>query len=374
MKIVMTGGGSGGHLYPILAIADAIDDIVKKEHLVEPKVWFVSSESYDKGLLYQHGLRGKVIETGKRRLYRSAKNFFDIFKTAHAIARAVFFLFGTYPDVVFGKGGYSSFPSLVAARLLRIPVVIHESDTVPGRVNLWAAKFAKRIAVSYPEAARYFPEDKVAWTGNPIRKSILSPIKDGAVAYLNLEPNLPTVFIIGGSQGSQKINEVILDSLVSLLPECQIIHQTGKDNFAEITRLTKVVLENNPHKERYHPFAYLDDQALKLVAGNASLAITRAGSTLFEIATWGIPSIVIPIAESNGNHQQKNAFSYARTGAAVVIEEANLAPHVLSSEVIRLLKDEVARHKMHEATKSFARLDAADLIAKELINVCLKHE
>ncbi len=374
MKIVMTGGGSGGHLYPILAIADAIEEIVKKEHLVEPKVWFVSSESYDKGLLYQHGLRGKVIQTGKRRLYRSSKNFFDIFKTGHAIIRALFFLFRTYPDVVFGKGGYASFPSLFAARLLRIPVVVHESDTVPGRVNLWAGKFAKRIAVSYPEAAKYFPEDRVAWTGNPIRKSIITPIKDGAAAFLNLESDIPTVFIVGGSLGSQKINEVILDTLVSILPQCQIIHQTGKENFAEITRLAEVVLENNEHKSRYHPFAYLDDQALQLIAGNATLAITRAGSTLFEIATWGIPSVVIPITESNGNHQKKNAFAYARTGAAVVIEEANLAPHVLSSEILRLLKDEVLRHKMRDAAKSFARLDAAELIARELIDVCLKHE
>lgn len=370
----MTGGGSGGHVYPILAIADAIEDIIKKDHLVEPKVWFVSSESYDKGLLYQHGLRGKVIATGKRRLYRSRKNILDIFKTFSAVLRALFFLFRVYPDVVFGKGGFSSFPTLMAAKLLRIPVVIHESDTVPGRVNTWAAKFAKRIAVSYPEAVQYFPSDKVAWTGNPIRRSILSPIKEGVTALLKLEPDLPTIFIVGGSLGSQKINEVILDSLSTLLPECQIIHQTGKENFAEIVRLSDVVLENSQYKNRYHPFAYLDDQALRLVAGSASLAITRAGSTLFEIAAWGIPSIIIPITESNGNHQQKNAFTYARTGAAIVIEEANLAPHILASEAIRLIKDPVLGHKMSAAAKSFARLDAAELIARELIDVCLKHE
>lgn len=374
MKIVLTGGGSGGHFYPILAVADSIRAIAKKEHLVEPRLWFVSSETYPEGLLYEHGLTGAVIPTGKRRIYTSIQNVFDIFKTGTAIIKAFFFLFRVFPDVVFGKGGYATFPLLLAARFFGIPVIIHESDTVPGRVNKWAGKFALRIAVSYPEAAAFFPKDKVAWTGNPIRQSLLVTKEQETSPTLTIAAGVPVVLILGGSLGAKKINDTVLDALQTLLPQCYVVHQTGKEHFEELQKLANVSLENNPHKERYYPLPYIDDSTLRFLSQKATLVITRAGSALFEIAAWGTPSIVIPITESNGNHQRQNAYTYARTGAAVVIEESNLTPHVLATETIRLLQDEVTRHRMREATKSFARLDAAELIAKELIAVCLKHE
>ncbi len=374
MKIVLTGGGSGGHFYPILAVADSIRTIAKKEHLVEPRLWFVSSEPYPEGLLYEHGLTGTVIPTGKRRIYTSIQNIFDIFKTAIAFIKALFFLFRIFPDVVFGKGGYATFPLLLAARFFGIPIIIHESDTVPGRVNIWAGKFALRVAVSYPEAAAFFPKDKVAWTGNPIRQSLFATNEHDTPPALSLETGVPVVLILGGSLGAKKINDTILDTLQTLLPQCYIIHQTGKDHFEEVKKLAHVSLETNPHEKRYYPLPYIDDHTLRFLSQKASLIITRAGSTLFEIAAWGIPSIVVPITESNGDHQRQNAYTYARTGAAVVIEESNFTPHVLSTEITRLLQDKVTTHRMREATKSFARLDAADLIAKELIGICLKHE
>lgn len=375
MKIVLTGGGSGGHFYPILAVADSIHAIAKKEHLVQPKLWFVASEAYPEGLLYEHGLIGTIIPTGKKRLYASPKNIFDIFKTFAAVIKAIFFLFRVFPDVVFGKGGYATFPILLAARFFGIPVIIHESDTVPGRVNKWAGKFAKKIAVSYPEAAAFFSKDKVAWTGNPIRQSVLAKKDDQeATPSLTIEPGIPVVLILGGSSGAKKINDAILDALPELLPECYVVHQTGREHFEELEKLANVSLEKNSHRIRYYPLPYIDDRTLRFLSQKATLTITRAGSALFEIAAWGVPSIVIPITESNGDHQRQNAYTYARTGAAVVIEESNLTPHVLATETIRLLKDDVVRHRMHEATKSFARFDAAELIAKELIAICLKHE
>lgn len=374
MKILLTGGGSGGHFYPILAIADSIQRIAKEEHLLSPRLWFVSAEPYDAGLLYEHGLRGKVIPTGKKRGYRSIKNFFDLFKTARAILSALFFLFQTYPDVIFGKGGYGSFPILFAARLLRIPVMIHESDTVPGRVNLWAAKFARRIAVSYPETVSRFPEKKTAWTGNPIRKNIIPENKNEAITFFKLEASVPTVLVLGGSLGAQKVNEVVLDALSSLLPHVQVIHQTGKNNFSEHKRLSDIALENSQWKSRYRPFAYLNDAELTMAASAADIVITRAGSVLFEIAAWGLPAVIIPITESHGNHQRENAYAYARRGGAIVMEEANVTPHLLAAEVTRLAKDAIERKKMSDATKELARLDAADIIGRELLNIALKHE
>src|SRR3989344_3107159 len=145
MKIVFTGGGTGGHFYPIIAVAERVNQIIDKEML------------FENGLLYEE------VKTGKMRTYFSLKNFSDIFKTFFGVINATFKMFSIYPDVVFGKGGYASFPTIFAARILCIPVVIHESDSAPGRVNKWAGRFAKKIAVSFKEAGEYFPKERTAW-------------------------------------------------------------------------------------------------------------------------------------------------------------------------------------------------------------------
>src|SRR3990167_871131 len=169
MKIVFTGGGTGGHFYPIIAVAQRINQIIDHENILGAKLYYVSDSPYDKEMLFENGLLYEQINTGNMRTYFSLKNFSDIFKTFFGVINAIFKMFSIYPDVVFGKGGYASFPTILAARILRIPVLIHESDSVPGRVNKWAGRFAKRVAVSFKEAVNYFPKNKVAWTGHPIR-------------------------------------------------------------------------------------------------------------------------------------------------------------------------------------------------------------
>jgi UDP-N-acetylglucosamine--N-acetylmuramyl-(pentapeptide) pyrophosphoryl-undecaprenol N-acetylglucosamine transferase len=275
---------------------------------------------------------------------------------------------------VFGKGGYASFPMLLAARIFRIPVVIHESDSVPGIVNKWAGKFAQKIAVSYPEAAEYFPKDKVALTGNPIRKSALLPAREGAHEFLHLEAGLPVIVVLGGSQGAQAINELILAALPHLVEKYEVIHQTGEDNFKEVSGRAKVALINSPHPERYKPFAYLNDLATRMSAGAATLIVSRAGSALFEIAAWGVPCIAIPIPESVSHDQTKNAFAYARSGGAVVIEQNNLTPGLLLSEIQRIVSDPALIRSMGEKARSFARVDAAKVIAESLLDIGLSHE
>jgi len=279
-----------------------------------------------------------------------------------------------YPDVVFGKGGYASFPALFAARVLRIPVIIHESDSVPGKVNMWAGKFAHRVAVSYPDAAKFFPAEKVAYTGNPIRKDFFFSLTTNAHDYLKLDPNLPTVLFIGGSLGSKRINEVLLEALPRLLEKYQVIHQTGKNNLEEVTSIVEAILVNSKYKDRYRPYAYMDSLTLRSAAGAANLIVSRAGSAIFEIAAWGVPAIIIPIADSNGNHQVKNAFAYARTGAAVVIEEANLTGNMMSAEIDRILSNQELAHSMKEATKQFVKPDAAKIIADEILKTALSHD
>jgi len=265
--------------------------------------------------------------------------FSNFFKTIWGIIKTTGIVFSIYPDVVFGKGGYGSFPALFAAKLLRIPVVIHESDSSPGKTNLWAGKFARRIAVSYKEAASFFPSEKVAYTGNPVRREVLNPQKEGVEEFLQLEKDVPLILILGGSLGAQMINDVVVEALPRLVPNYQIIHQTGKKNLPDVKGRAEATLFKNEFKHRYHPFDYLNNLALTMAGGKADLIISRAGSTIFEIASWGKPSIIIPITDSNGDHQRKNAFAYARTGAASVIEEVNLSSNILVGETVRLLEN-----------------------------------
>lgn len=374
MKILLTGGGSGGHFYPIIAVADALHELAEEKKLIGMELYYMADVPYNAGLLYDKGIVFRKTTAGKRRTYFSLLNFFDLFKTAWGVVTTFIDIFNLYPDVIFGKGGYVSFPALFAAKILRIPVIIHESDTVPGRVNAWAGKFARRIALSYPEAASYFPKEKTAFTGNPIRKEILAPLKNGAFDFLNLDPNVPTILVLGGSQGASLINENLIDVLPELVKKFQIVHQTGKKNFDYVKTTSEVILRGNPNQGHYKTFEYLNDLALRMSVGAASLIVSRAGSTIFEIASWGLPSIIIPITESNGDHQRKNAFAYARTGACTVIEESNLTSHILQSEIERLMTLPGELQKMHTAAQAFAKTNAAQTIASEIIKIGLEHE
>jgi len=373
MKILLTGGG-GGHFYPLIAVAEAINDIAKKDNLLSAQLFFMSDSPYDAEALIENNITFVPIFAGKLRRYPSLLNFLDMFKTAFGVISALKKVFKIYPDIIFSKGAYASFPVLVASRLLRIPVMIHESDSVPGRTNLWASKFAKKIAVSYPDTAKFFPQEKVAYTGNPLRKEILNVNRTGAHEYLGLEDDIKTILIIGGSLGAQLINERILDALPKLIEKYQILHQTGKNNVSEVTKLAEIILGNNPNKNRYRIFDYLSNLNLTMAAGAADLIISRAGSMIFEIASWGVPSIVIPITETNGDHQRLNAYNYARSGAAIVIEEANLTTNVLLEEVERVLQNNELRSQMALSAKSFTKPQAAEIIAREIIDIALTHE
>lgn len=374
MKILLTGGGSGGHFYPVIAVAEELNNLAKENHLLRPELYYMSTEPYNEGLLYENNIIFKQVSTGKIRRYFSIMNFLDLFKTAVGALKALGTVFSIYPDVVFGKGGYASFPAILAARLLRIPVVIHESDTVPGKVNAWAGKFADKIAVSYPESVTFFPQGKTAYTGNPVRKELMDSMSVGAQEFLKLEAGIPTVLVLGGSQGAQIINNVIIDALSDLVSRYQVIHQTGKNNIQSMKETANIVLGKNEHKDRYKPFDYLNLLSMRMAAGEADIIISRAGSTIFEISSWKKPSIIIPITNSNGDHQRMNAYSYARTGAAVVIEEKNLTSHIIVSEIDRIVGNPVEKEKMQIAAGSFARRDSARLIAQEILSIALSHE
>lgn len=377
MRIVFTGGGTGGHFYPIIAVAEAIRDIVKEKKLLDPQLYFFGPNVFDERALYDLDIQFIRTPAGKVRRYFSILNFTDSIKTLVGIIKTLWMLYQLYPDVIFSKGGYGAGPTLFAARILNIPVIVHDSDAVPGRGTLYAAPFARRIAISYDEALAHFPknvQDKIALTGNPIRKEALTPAKDGAYEFLELEKNVPVIMFLGGSLGAEAVNDVVLAALPDLVNRYQVIHQTGEANFKVVSETAKVVLDKNERRYRYKVFPYLTTLALKMAAGASDVVISRAGSgAIAEIASWGKASILIPIPEEISRDQRSNAFAYARHGACVVLEQSNLAPHILLSEIDRLFTNPKARLDMEEAAAKFSKPNASRVLAEELLSVTIEH-
>ncbi|MBI4079830.1 UDP-N-acetylglucosamine--N-acetylmuramyl-(pentapeptide) pyrophosphoryl-undecaprenol N-acetylglucosamine transferase [Candidatus Kaiserbacteria bacterium] len=378
MKIVLAGGGSGGHFYPLIAVTEALEDIADEKKLIEPEIFYIGPEPFDKTALVEHEITYVPSPAGKIRRYPSILNVFDLFKTMWGILKSTMTLYRLYPDVIFSTGGFAAFPTLWAARILRIPVVIYDADARPGRVSLWSASFARYIAVAHPEAAEQFPKkylNKIAHTGHPIRHELEAPAREGGHEFLKLDAAVPTIFVVGGSSGARAINETLLNALPALLEHYNIVHQTGIENIDEVNQLVGVILRDSRYANRYRGFGLLNALALRMTAGISSLIISRAGSgTIFEIASWGIPSILIPIPTEISHDQTENAFSYARAGAAVVLEQRNLTPHLLVAEIERIMSDKVAHAAMSAAAKHFARPEAGRKIAEIISETSLAHE
>ncbi len=378
MKIVFTGGGTGGHFYPIIAITEALNDIVREKYLVQPKIYYIAPEPFDKNALFENNIIFLRSPAGKVRRYASLHNLIDPFITAIGLFWSLIQLIRIYPDVIISKGGYASIPTVLAGKMIGIPIIIHESDAKPGRANLIASRFAVHIATSFDSATKYFPEKvrgKIARTGAPIRKSFFLPAPKDSATLLGIDQNLPTLLVLGGSQGSVRINETLVEALPHMVSTMNIIHQTGKKNLESTKLVADIILEGNEHADRYHPFAYLSAKAMSMASGVADVVISRAGAgSIAEIAIWKLPAILIPIPEEISHDQRSNAYAYAHTGAAVVIEEHNLVPNLLVSEVRRILENKDISEKMREGSSGFADRDASRLIAQEALNIALSHE
>lgn len=320
------------------------------------------------------GLNLKPIVAGKFRRYFSFLTLFDIFKIPLGIFQALWRVFWFMPDAVFAKGGYASLPGALAAKIYFIPLFVHESDSVPGLTNRFLGKMAKTVFISFQSSEKYFEARKTVLTGNPVRKELLTGDRTVAMAKFGLNPNLKTILVAGGSQGAQKINRIILDSLVLLVKEFQIIHQCGESQFrsvkSEVEKITKegegeyadAVTANH----KLFPFFGSADMALAYAA--ADIIISRAGAAnLSEIAMLGKPAIIIPIMNSSSGHQLQNALEFSKFGAAM-IEEENLTPHILINQIQSLLEpDKLAM--LSERLKSFATPDAADRVADSLLKI-----
>ncbi len=369
MKILFTGGGTGGHIFPVIAVTREI-----KKRQTEMELSYMGPEDdFASRLFFKEGIKTYFVLSGKIRRYFNFsaffKNIIDIFiKIPLGTIQAFLILFFTAPDVVFSKGGYGSLPTVIAAWVLRIPIFLHESDVIPGLTNKIVGKFSDKIFVSFPiKSMRYFPESKMIFTGNPVRESLLQIDPKNTKNVLNLTSTKPVILILGGSQGSTRINNLISQILPSLLKQFEIIHQSGQKDF---DRLTKEFQSFIPPamQSSYHLYALLNENEIKHALNIATCIVSRAGAgTIFEIAAFKKPSILIPLPESAQNHQVENAYAYGNTGACIVIEESNLTPNFFFEKVIGLT-DYGNLEVMQKAAGNFSKLGAADTIADYLIN------
>jgi len=365
MKIVFTGGGSGGHIYPLVAIAREIRRIYPKKDL---ELYYLGpKDDFSLILLSQEDFIIKTIVSGKIRRYFSWKNFVDIlFKIPFGVIQSFFFLLTIKPDLVFSKGGSGSIAVTYSARLLKIPVFLHESDVVPGMSNQNTAKWAKKIFISFPKT-EYFDPAKTTLTGNPIRKEILEGDKEKAGEIFNLTFSKPVFLVIGGSQGAETINDFILRILNDLLKKYEIIHITGNQNLKE-TSAEALIVENKDMDKYYHPVGFLNEEKIKHAFKAADLIISRSGSgSIFEIAAAGKPSILIPLPSAAGDHQSKNAYAYAQTGASIVIEQENLTPNFFMENIELLFLHPEKLEEMKQAALAFAKPLAARAVAREIL-------
>jgi UDP-N-acetylglucosamine--N-acetylmuramyl-(pentapeptide) pyrophosphoryl-undecaprenol N-acetylglucosamine transferase len=366
-RIVLVGGGSGGHFYPLIAVAEKL----RADQNIA--LYYMGPDVYDKDTLQGLGITFVYVPAGKKRKYRSLLNFFDIWKTLFGVVISVFKLFVIYPDVVFSKGGYTSVPVTLAAYMLRIPVVIHESDTKVGSANKLAARFARYIAISFPDMRAAFTTSNVAHTGVPLRSIFTKDIQNPH-ALLGVATTKPIILVTGGSQGAQRLNDLVLESLDELLPAFSVIHQTGQIHEQNVQATAASLISEHALLDSYFVKGTLSAAEMSAAMSACALVISRAGTgTIFEIAHKGKPAILIPIPESISHDQKTNAYTYARSGAATVLEEHNLTDGLLASEIMRMIGDQTLYESMAAAAKNFAQGDAAQTIADALVSISNEH-
>jgi len=374
IRIVITGGGTGGHLFPLVAVSRKINEICLAENLDDPAIYYLGPSSFLGISLEREKLNFHyaILMTGKWRRYFSLKNFTDLFKIGIGIIQALWKMWIIMPDAIFSKGGHGSFGAVVAGWIYRVPIIIHESDSVPGLANRLLAPFATLIAVSFDETANHLPKNKTYFTGEATRDSFFQlPNTEKEKPLLHLTTAKPVVLVLGGSQGAQKINDAILEILPDLLNIAEVIHQTGDENYKAVLEESKVILEGAQElPNSYHPVNFLVEPEFVAAMHSADLVVSRSGAgSIFEIAAAGRASILIPITDSPADHNRRNAYVFAKDGRAEVIEESNLTPNLLLSVIRSILNNPEKKKAMEDKARKFATPDAAKLIAQALINL-----
>ncbi len=364
MRVLLSGGGTGGHVYPAIAIANRI-----KEQYPDAEIIFVGTEKGIESEIvpkYGYELKTVTVQGFKRKIdFDNVKRVFKLFKGLEQ-SRKVVKKFK--PDVVIGTGGYVSGPVLFNAAMSKVPTVIHEQNSFPGVTNKILSKVVTRVLTSFEDSHERFPEgsrDKLVLTGNPVRKEILVARKNIARKNLGISEDKKMVLCYGGSGGSEEINDamkVVIENMVK--EDIAFIFATGKYYYEEFAKSIEY-LNLKPYQQ---VVPYLEDMANALAASD--LVIGSAGAiSLAEITALGKPSIIIPKAYTAENHQEYNAKSIESKGAGIAILEKDLTPKTLNETVFRLLGDRELLIDMENASKEIGKPEAIDLICDEIIKI-----
>jgi UDP-N-acetylglucosamine--N-acetylmuramyl-(pentapeptide) pyrophosphoryl-undecaprenol N-acetylglucosamine transferase len=373
MKLVVSGGGTGGHVYPALTVVEALRS-PKPPGTTLPTVdatdllWIGSRGGIEEELVRHAGIEYIGLAAGGLRGMGPLVRARSAAQIAGSVGQARNILARFKPDVILVTGGYACVAVTLAAWTLRLPVMIYLPDVEPGQAIRFLSRFAARLAVTSEESYHYFRREKVVVTGYPVRREVFTMDRSDARRALNLDPEERTLLVYGGSRGAQSINRALVAGLRDLLPACQIVHISGRLDTDWVAGAAKSL--PNELQPRYHPYAYLHEMPQALVA--ADLAVARAGAaTLGEFPAANLPAVLVPYPYA-GQHQMANARYMAKNGAARVLADAELEQKLVPT-VLDLLNDEEALAEMQEYTRAMARPDAAETIAGNLWLLARQH-
>jgi UDP-N-acetylglucosamine--N-acetylmuramyl-(pentapeptide) pyrophosphoryl-undecaprenol N-acetylglucosamine transferase len=368
VRLVIAGGGTGGHTQPAVAVLGALSQRVLLEAL-----WIGSTSGVERHAAAAAGVPFRAISTGKLRRYPSAQTLLDVVRVPRGILQAARVLRGFHPHVVFATGGYVSVPTVLAAAWARYPILIHEQTAATGLATRVNARFADVIALSHAASQRSlgWVRGRVVVTGHPVRSELLRGNPRNGYRRFGLRPDLPLVYITGGASGAHAVNVVVERALPELLQRTQVVHQCGPTSFNGDYPRLRAHREALPTElaTRYVVREYLEDELADVYAA-AWLVVGRAGAgTVAELAALGKPAILIPLPTASGDEQTLNARVLVDAGAALLLPQRELNEARLLDAISTLLADDGQRARMAAAARRTARLDAADRLADLILDL-----
>ena len=343
-RIILTGGGTAGHVTPNIALLPRLKELQYDIHYIG------SYNGIEKELIEQFGIPYHGISSGKLRRYFSVQNFTDPFRVIKGLGEARKLVKILQPDVIFSKGGFVSVPVVLAGKSQHVPTIIHESDMTPGLANKISLPSATKVCCNFPETLEHLPEGKAVLTGSPIRQELLSGDKFKAREFLGFTSDKPVIMVVGGSLGSVAVNEAVRGILPELLKDFQVVHLCGKGKIDDSLK----------NLDGYAQFEYIKDE-LKDLFALTDIVISRAGANaICELLALHKPNLLIPLsANASRGYQILNARSFERQGYSVVLEEEELNKQVLLDSILRLYEN---RESYIDAMKNSPQQNSIDTI------------
>jgi UDP-N-acetylglucosamine--N-acetylmuramyl-(pentapeptide) pyrophosphoryl-undecaprenol N-acetylglucosamine transferase len=370
MRVLISGGGTGGHIYPALAVATQLRNEYQAEIL-----YLGSDDGLETSLVPAAGFRLELIKAGKLQRFVSWKTVTGVARVPVGMAQAIGIVHRFHPDVAFTSGGYVAVPAGLAARLNGVPLLMHQQDVPPNLSNRLLAPLATRISVAFDSSRAYFPAKKTVHLGNPLRQVILDirAVPSGeARTRLGLDAKLPLLLVTGGSQGARSLNQATCRALPGLLEYCQVLHISGKKLFEETRALAGEAMTDLDEalRQRYRLEPYMDVE-MPLALQAATLVICRAGAaTLSELAVLEKPAILVPLPPAIGRSpQEANAALFGRNHAAEVIRNDELKPALLVERVKSIITLPAVQQRMSEAMKQLAKPAATQDIVETVVRM-----